>query len=419
MDIFKCTIISALLASAVLSAGCGTVSGEKPKYLCFTADANFQRFSHKDSICHYLDKAVETGFNGIVVDVRGVNGFVLYESDFIPPLTKVHGTECVRDWDYLQFFIDEAHRRGLKVSVSTTVFPLGSPYWHEGAVYDNPELSKLTCVEYTPDGMMKIEDDREKVAAFMNPVLPESREYAMRMLKEIFSRYEFDGFCLDYCRFPDAESDFSEATKKAFEEYIGGKVEHFPEDIFTYAEDGSRIPGRHYKEWWEFRSTIIRDFIAGVAAMRDELQPDVELQYWAASWLHAIYTQGQNWASPEAKWYEAYLDEWATPEYGKTGFADLLDVFITGTYLERVWGMDDPESIEYGIARTFRDIDGDCTVYGSIYALNWKDFEDAVYVSLSRTSGLMVFDIVQVIEYDLWDEIRRGIDRAETEARMQ
>ncbi len=27
----------------------------------------------------------------------------------------------------------------------------------------------------------------------------------------------------------------------------------------------------------------------------------------------------------------------------------------------------------------------------------------------------MVFDIVQVIEHDLWDSIKRGIDRAEAE----
>ena len=93
----------------------------------------------------------------------------------------------------------------------------------------------------------------------------------------------------------------------------------------------------------------------------------------------------------------------------------MIDVFMTGTYLERVWGMDDPESIEYGIARTLRDIDEDCSVYGSIYAQNWKNFEDAVYLSLSRTDGLAVFDIVQVIEFGLWDEIKRGIDRAEAE----
>ena len=56
-----------------------------------------------------------------------------------------------------------------------------------------------------------------------------------------------------------------------------------------------------------------------------------------------------------------------------------------------------------------------CRVYGSLYALNYRDFEDAVYLTLSRTEGLMVFDLIQVIQYDLWDEIKAGIDRAESE----
>lgn len=408
-------IAACFSAVSFLHACSGKTAVEKPKYLWMAIDANFERFSSKDSICFYLDKAVETGFNHIVVDVRGVEGSVLYDSDFIPELTKVGDFVCERDWDYLQYFLDQAAKRSLGVTVSATVFPAGSPYHHAGPVYDDPSIAEMTCLEYTPDGMMKIEDDHSKVAAFMNPVLPQSREYALRCIRELLAKYDFDGYCLDYCRFPDSESDFSEASRMAFEEYIGEKVERFPEDIYSYAADGSRIPGRYYRQWWEFRGVVIRDFIASVKDAIAEIQPDVELQYWAASWLHAIYAQGQNWASPDSRFYEEYLDDWATPTYYRTAFGDLLDTFITGTYLERVWGMDDLESIEYGIYRTLRDVQGACKVYGSLYAQNFNDFEDAVYLSLSRTEGLMVFDIVQVIENDLWDEIKAGIDRAEAE----
>jgi hypothetical protein len=193
-------------------------------------------------------------------------------------------------------------------------------------------------------------------------------------------------------------------------------VERFPEDIFTYNPDGTRNPGKYYKQWWEWRAGVIRDFVASVRRTIDELQPDVKLHYWAGSWLHALYVNGQNWGSPRSTFSDAYLDDWATPTYKTTGFADRLDVFVTGTYLERVWGKDDNESIEYGIARSIRDVEGDCEVYGSLYAQNHLDqFEDAVYLCLTQSAGLMVFDILQVIRYDLWDDIRRGIDRAEKE----
>ena len=107
-------------------------------------DANFERFSDKDSICWYLDKAKETGFNQVVVDVRGVDGLVLYESDFLPKLTEVDGFKCERDWDYLQYFLDEAKKRDLKVTVSATVFPAGSQYHDRGLIYEDPSIADLT-----------------------------------------------------------------------------------------------------------------------------------------------------------------------------------------------------------------------------------------------------------------------------------
>jgi len=57
-------------------------------------------------------------------------------------------------------------------------------------------------------------------------------------------------------------------------------------------------------------------------------------------------------------------------------------------------------------------------MYATIYALNHEEnIEDAVYVCLRDSEGLMVFDISQVVGFDLWDDIRRGIERAEPELR--
>lgn len=425
MKIFACL---ATVILTVLTVSCGggaskplhAEDGRKPKQLWMDAEANYARFASQDSIRYYLDRTVEAGFNEIVVDVRPTEGDVLYKSDFMTPATTLKERTVTRDWDYLQFFIDEARLRNLRVTVSTTIFPAGYTHIKQGPVHRDPEIAKLTCLEYYPEGMVDIKDDTCKVAAFLNPALPESRAYAMRFIREILTKYRFDGYALDYCRYPGAESDFSEASRQLFEKFIGAKVERFPDDIFTYNPDGTRNPGKWYKQWWEWRSGIIRDFVAEVRAAVDELQPSVKLQYWAGSWLHALYVNGQNWGSPRSDFSEAYLDDWATPTYRNTGFADQLDIFITGTYLEQVWGKDDPESIEFGIARSIRDTAGDCEVYGSLYARNHLDqFDDAVYLCLTQSAGVMVFDIVQVIQYDLWDDIRRGIDRAEAETKTE
>lgn len=388
-----------------------TING-KPKYIWLDAEANFKRFATKDSITYYLDKAKETGFNQIVVDVRPIQGEALYRSGILHPMVEYNGYRVERDWDYLQFFIEEARKREMKVTVSTTIFPAGKPDNRTGLVYRDVTWQDKTCIEYTRDrGMIDIKDDKKKVAAFLNPVLPEVQDYCLSFIKEIVSKYDVDAYALDYCRFAGAESDFSEASRLAFEEYIGEKLTDFPADIFTWNDDGTKNEGKYYKQWWEFRSMIIHDFVKKAKEEIKRIKPHIELEYWAASWYGALYENGQNWASKD---YDPSADyEWASPNYKNTGFAEHLDTFLCGTYLEIVYGMDEPESIEYGLARARNLVRDKCSMYGTIYALNYNDIEDATYVCLTQSEGLMVFDIVQVIEYNLWDSIKKGIDRAE------
>lgn len=407
-----------------LATSCGRpappIAGGKPKYLWIDAAANFGRFAVRDSVDYYLDKAVGAGFNRIVVDVRPVEGEALYRSDVVPPMEELDGVRPDRDWDYLQYFIDAAHRRGMKVTAGTTLFPVGSPVRGTGpAYYGDGRFEGRTCVEYTPDGMVDIRDQKDKVAAFLNPAMPENQEYALAFVREIAERYDIDGCSLDYCRYPDMFGDFSDFSRRDFERYLGAAVERWPEDIFTFDGDGGVVPGKHYRAWWSYRAAVISDFIGRVSDQIKSIRPQAEVVYWAASWIYGIHGTGQNWASPRHpmhldRWNEVWCDE----NYMHAGFAGRLDAFMLGAYLNRIFGLDDPESIEYAIVRAKNLIKDDCRMYATIYALNHElNIEDAVYVCLRDSGGLMVFDICQVIGFDLWDDIRRGIERAEPELR--
>lgn len=395
--------------------GPGPVKTEKPKYMWFDAEANFKRFSSKDSIRFYLDKTKAAGFNQVVIDVRPIYGDVLYrKTKSMQQLTQVGKEKRNVKWDYLQVFIDEARKRNLKVSVSTAIFPAGHPQSKTGPAYRDKRFEGKTTMEHTPQGMKDIRDDKTKVAAFLNPIMPEVQEYAMNFIREIVKGYDIDGYVLDYCRFADVENDFSDYARQRFELHIGKKVDRFPEDIFTWeTQDGQKVrkDGPLAKEWFAFRSGVITDFISRVKKEIKTIQPDVQLEYWAASWYGHLYSNGQNWAS---KTYDVSAEHsWASPAYSQTGFAEELDVFMNGAYLEKTYGMNDPVSIEFGLARGKRIINGACKMYGSLYALNHSDIEDQVYVCLTQSEGLVMFDVVQVIEFNLWDRLKAGIDRAE------
>lgn len=406
-------LLSLFIAAATLLSACTQqpqAAAGKPKYLWFDASANYQRFMQRDSIDYYLDKARYAGFNNVVVDVRGVDGEALYPSRVIP-----HKND--RDWDYLEYFITAAHSRGMKVMVGTTIFTAGSPRLKRGpAYYENSPLKGRTCQLYLPEGMVCNDDYTNDVSTFLIPSMPENQEYALSFIKELTERYDIDGYSLDYCRYPGVASDFSEFSRRDFEKYLGHELENWPEDIYTFPKEGWPLtPGKYYKQWWTYRSKVISDFVAQATQTIKSIKPHVEVSYWAAGWIYGVYGNGQNWASPRhALHRDPYTDVWCEKEYMTTGFADKIDIFMLGAYLNHIFGLDNPDSIEYSIRRAHNLTKGDCTMLSSIYALNHPDnMEDAAYVCLRDSEGLMVFDICQVIQFDLWDDIRRAIERAE------
>lgn len=67
----------------------------------FDATANFERFSHRDSISHYLQKISAIGFTDVVVDIRPITGnyytdITLHDALTHQGLTLVEAE--ARDW---------------------------------------------------------------------------------------------------------------------------------------------------------------------------------------------------------------------------------------------------------------------------------------------------------------------------------
>lgn len=413
-------LVPLLSILSLLIASCSHQTG-KPSpevYITIAADANFMRFSNQDSIVWYLDKARDAGINHVVLDVKPNYGKVLYRSQYLPYLDYIEGITdqpLGRDWDYLQFFIDECHKRDMRLSASFSIMPCGSAYWQRGLCYQDTVYDKWLAIERHPDNTFSDMRDTRKAAVFLNPALPEVQEYALDLIMELVNNYDIDGFSLDYCRYPDADSEFSDFSRVDFEKYIGEPVANWPDDIFTYDEEGNRVDGALAKQWWAYRAKVISDFIRRASDSIHAAKPGVDVEYWAATWIHALNSSGQNWASPKSSWPMAYA--YGTPEYQATGFAPFIDVFAAGAYLERVHGADDNESIEYAFNRADTLLHGDCRLVGSLYAVNHDNNPDnpnnmynAALMALQKTGNLRMLDISHLEKYDLWSSIRSAID---------
>jgi uncharacterized lipoprotein YddW (UPF0748 family) len=396
---------------------------QKPRIVWIDASANFKYFANSQENIHlYLEKAKNAGFTDIIVDVRGTSGDVLYNSTIVNQTTKMGDTERTATWDYLAAFIEKGHALGLKVHANINTFVGGNTSNSgTGVVYRDAEKAKWLSIMNLPgaQGMTSIINDGSSNAKFFNPVNPDVQNYILNIITELATNYNLDGIVLDRCRFNSIESDFSVYTREKFEAYIGKKLTTFPDDIFKWSTTAntngsySRIDGPYFKLWLEFRAKVIHDFVEKSRNTIKSINKNIKLGIYTGSWYSTYYNEGVNWASPKYDPSKKY--SWATSNYKNFGYADLLDFYMTGAYGKTIYGAGE-WTVQGAIELAQEVTKGDVPVSGSLYGLNFnnapKDCEEAVFVCLTQSNGLMFFDIIYLIMYDQWDNVRAGIDRA-------
>ncbi|MBP5488634.1 MAG: family 10 glycosylhydrolase [Bacteroidales bacterium] len=393
----------------------GDTIREKPLVMWIDASANFQRFAQKKDIKAILKRARSYGFNGIVVGVKPGNGRALYESEFLQPCTVLGGAKVERDYDYLEYILTTAKELGMRVEASASVMVMGANATKAGALFDDEYFMDLECIEYLPDGLHKISETGQFGA--INPCHPKTVAYVKRMLTEMFSNPKYaalDGFVLDYCRYMDANSDFSDYSRSCFEGYIGKPVENWPEDIYYYKSPdvsrGDYTPGPLYNQWIEWRARVIQNVVTEARSALKVVRPDADLSVWAAAWYPLPHT-GQNWGSPRYTMVDSQW--WATRQYHTTGYADQLDYFQLGAYYSKVLGYTGSETVQYALGYCRQILKGDCPFWGTFSVAEQKfDVENAVKLCLTDTDGCMVFDLCHIASWQHWKKIKAGADAA-------
>lgn len=403
----------------------------KRAYMWFDATANFERFSHPDSISHYLQKIAAIGFTDVVVDMRPITGEVLYDSRLAPRMREWKG--YVRsDFDYLSFFITTAHALGMKVHASMNVFVAGHNFHDRGQIYDrHPEWASIV---YDRDGILKpITEQKEKYAAMVNPINGAFQKHICRVAAEIARKYpSLDGLLFDRVRYDGIEADFSNQSRKVFEHYLHQRLDSFPADIYRW-KDGQPVRGRYFCQWQEWRSSVITHFMDRLRKAVKRANPHIAFGTYTGAWYPYYYEMGVNFASRNYNPYPQY--DWATPSYHTTGYMELLDTYITGNYYTDITlhdaithqGATLVEAEARDWSGTWYCVEGSCMklrevldghpFYSGILADQHADDPDrlrrAVEASLRYSDGLMVFDICHLIARPaLWQSLEAGMRNA-------
>lgn len=426
-----------VIASVSLLAGCSQKpEGVNRNYMWFDCEANYSALSSPDSIRFYLEKVRDLGFGNVVVDMKSIMGEVLYDSEIAPYMSPFEGVERSRNYDMMGMFIEYGHQLGLEVYASLNVFCGGHNFMDRGIIYgEHPEFQAI-C--YEKGELVPISTIKTNYNGMLNPSDPAVQEYELAILKEFVSKYpECDGLIFDRVRFDGMTSDFSELSRSLFEEYSGHEVENFPEDILSWYDGDGNLReewtrGKYFNQWCEWRAGVIHDFVQAVHKELKSINPELVIGDYTGAWYPTYYQLGVNWASKD---FDPSLTfDWATPEYKNTGYAEMLDVYMTGLYYSYITKEDVDNatgtkgqssesglelSLDYcycveGGAELAKTVTmGVVPVIGSIYVEQYlgemDKFAPAVEQSLKSTGGVMVFDISHLDKHGLWGDLEAAM----------
>lgn len=389
------------------------------------------------NIARDLRDAADAGFTDIVIDVRPTSGDLLYRSSHCPQVEWLgawHGGsynkyEWPASYDFLQKFIDEGEKVGLKVYAGFNTFVCGhsGSLGSTGIVYRDEKAKAWATMLNTDSGIKSILDVDE-TAKFLNPANLEAQDYLISLLKDLaaYGDKGLAGIILDRGRFRGAQSDFSDYTRAAFESYLGTKVEHWPEDVLPIGYSQEQVPSPtpiRFKQWNEFRAKTIHDFMQRAKAAVKGVDAKLDFGAYVGGWYSTYWPNGVNWASPRFDAGKQY-PSWASDKYKDYGFADLMDVLIIGAYAGPGSVFGAGEWTMEGFCRLASEkTKGDAgTLVGGPDVGNWdvQNLYDLTYECNSITQsvkacanacdGYFLFDIIHLkSEPPKWDAVKKGI----------
>lgn len=250
----------------------------------------------EEAVIATVTRLKDAGFNSILIETN-YEGYANAQKcvhDFLPIRKGYEG-----GFDVIDCFIKVCKREGVKIHC-----------WFEDFFF-GVEGHGCPIADIYPEYMAKRKDggilhDAFDNFYFLNPALPEVRELLLSLVKEILDNYDFDGFQLDYIRYPvihgvDFSAGFDEYTKREFLADTGIDIDKIPD---TSCAD--------WKKFLDWRASKVTEYVEAVRELILEYRKngrDIELstavfgdpveainlkcqnwQYWVKQgWLDAIY----------------------------------------------------------------------------------------------------------------------------------
>lgn len=201
----------------------------------------------------------DLGFNTVCIEA-------IFDSTAIMPMpddSLIEQNPAFGGEDMLKAYTDEFHEYGIEVHLWMSCYRVG--YMGSANTARSVGAKKPEWLNIDQNGKDTVYNEYGS-AYFLNPALPEVKEFLLGTYKYILENYAIDGFQLDYIRYPESSTvnyGYDEFTKQSFKDKYG----------FEAVPASSSQPG--WSEWCEFRASFVTDFVRSVGELIKEIRPDI------------------------------------------------------------------------------------------------------------------------------------------------
>lgn len=243
----------------------------------------------------------EAGFNQVYLELQFDNTMIIP----LPEGNLYAQNPALAGSDILETYIEACHSYGIEIHAWMSVFRAGykgSSNTDLGVAVKKPEWRQIS-----KNGVDYVANEYGD-AFFLNPALPEVREFLLETYRYILETYDIDGFQLDYIRYPNKadgeEFGYDEHTLKLYKDAYG-------KDPATF-ENGSE----DHAHWVQFRADFVTEFVKSVKELITDIRPDV---YLGAAVAPNYANSLNNMCQDSVTWMEEGLVDIVFPmAYGTT-----------------------------------------------------------------------------------------------------
>lgn len=214
----------------------------------------------KQEIEQVLNALQKSGINNIFVETF-YHGKTIFPSDTMLTYGFIEQNEEFLGFDPLKIWIEEAHKRNIKVHIWFETFYVGNknPQNYSNYILSmRPDWTNLP--KGSADSIIPVASSSEHNGYFLDPANPEVQNFLIKLLTEIIDTYHPDGINLDYIRYPQSISPDIAGYENSTWGYTSYAREGFKSKFDI--DPIELVKGDEYWEkWLFFRADRVTDFV--------------------------------------------------------------------------------------------------------------------------------------------------------------